>query len=174
MAGEVAADAEDEAALPPLPHPAARRRSSPARRAVRNADAVPNNNDELAAANGNGVFAGGATVGFLVSNLEVIGPYNQVTGPSAESRKRSSSARRRRRPARSSIVTTLAGRVYRRPATRQEVDQLTGIVAMVQKQGDSFREGLCLAIAAHAHLPQFPVPHRTRPESGDRGWQPAR
>jgi hypothetical protein len=44
------------------------------------------------------------------------------------------------------IVTSLAGRVYRRPATRQEIDQLTGIVAMVKEQGDSFREGLCVAI----------------------------
>ena len=98
----------------------ARRRSSPARRAVRKPDAVPNNNDELAAANGNGVFGGGATVGFLVSNLEIIGPYNQVTGPSAESRKRIFVCTEETPACAKKIVTTLAGRVYRRPATRQE------------------------------------------------------
>jgi cytochrome c553 len=106
---------------------------------------VASNNDELAAAAGNGVFGGGATVGFFVSNLEIIGPFNQATGPSDESRKKIFVCAEETPASAKKIVTTLAGRVYRRPATRQEVDQLAGIVAMVQQQGDSFREGLCLA-----------------------------
>jgi hypothetical protein len=110
------------------------------------ADAAPSNNDELAAATGNGVFGGGAAVGFFVSNLEIIGPYNQVTGQSEDSRKKIFVCTEETPACAKKIVTTLAGRVYRRPAARQEVDQLTGIVEMVRQQGDSFREGICLAI----------------------------
>ena len=154
-AGEVAEDAEDEAALPQLPDPGERRRSLTAAARGPQPDAVPNNNDELAAANGNGVFGGGATVGFLVSNLEITGPYNPVTGPSAESRKRIFVCTEETPACARKIVTTLAGRVYRRPPTRQEVDQLTGIVAMVRQQGDSFREGLCLALQRMLISPNF-------------------
>ena len=53
------------------------------------------------------------------------------------------------------LSPALAGRVYRRPATRQEVDQLAGIVAMVRQQGDSFREGLCLALQRMLISPNF-------------------
>ena len=116
---------------------------------------VASNNDELAAAAGNGVFGGGATVGFFVSNLEIIGPYNQAGGPSEESRKKIFVCAEETPACAKKIVATLAGRVYRRPATRQEVDQLTGIVAMVQQQGDSFREGLCLAIQRTLISPNF-------------------
>jgi cytochrome c553 len=119
------------------------------------ADAAPSNNDELAAANGNGVFGGGATVGFFVSNLEIIGPYNQVTGPSDQSRKKIFVCTEETPACAKKIVATLAGRVYRRPATRQEIDQLTGIVEMVRHQGDSFREGLCLAIQRMLISPNF-------------------
>jgi cytochrome c553 len=98
-----------------------------------------NNNDELAS-------AAGAAVGFFVSNLEIIGPYNQVTGPSEASRKKIFACTEETPACAKKIVATLAGRVYRRSATRQEVEQLASIVEMVRQQGDSFREGLCLAI----------------------------
>ena len=126
-----------------------------ARLGIQTALPVASNNDELAAAAGNGVFGGGATVGFFVSNLEIIGPYNQAAGPSDESRKKIFVCAEETPACAKKIVATLAGRVYRRPATRQEVDQLTGIVAMVQQQGDSFREGLCLAIQRTLISPNF-------------------
>jgi hypothetical protein len=118
---------------------------------ARRADVDPNN--ELEAANGG--FRGGTPVAFSVSNLEVTGPYNQVTGPSEESRRKIFVCQEETPACAKKIVTTLAGRVYRRPATRQEVDQLTGLVAMVQQQGDSFREGLCLAIQRMLISPNF-------------------
>jgi len=116
---------------------------------------VASNNDEVAAAAGNGVFGGGAAVGFFVSNLEVIGPYDQVSGPSEESRKRIFVCSDETPACARKIVTALAGRVYRRPATRQEIAQLAGIVAMVRQQGDSFREGICLAIQRMLISPSF-------------------
>jgi hypothetical protein len=39
--------------------------------------------------------------------------------------------------------------------TSQEVEQLTRLVAMVQKEGDTFEEGLCLAIAKMLVSPHF-------------------
>ena len=106
------------------------------------------NNDELAA-------GGAAAVGFFVSNLEIIGPYNQATGESEESRKKIFVCGEETPGCARKIVAALAGRVYRRPATKQEIDQLTGIVDMVRRQGDSFREGICLAIERMLISPNF-------------------
>ncbi len=121
---------------------------------------VASNNDEL---------SGGAAVGFFVSNLEIIGPYNQATGPSEESRKRIFVCPEETPACARKIVSSLAGRVYRRPATRQEIDQLAGIVAMVQKQGDSFQEGICLAIQRMLISPNFlfRIEHDPKPQPGE-------
>ena len=112
-------------------------------------------NDEAALANANAVFGGGAAVGFFVSNLEIIGPYNQVTGPSPESRRKIFVCNEQTPTCARRIVASLAGRVYRRPPTRQEIDQLTGLVAMAQRNGDSFDEGICLAIERMLISPSF-------------------
>lgn len=116
---------------------------------------VAPNNDEVAAANGNGVFGGGATVGFLVSNLEVTGPYNQISGPSAESRKKIFVCGEQTPACARKIVASLASHIYRRPATPAEIEQLAGIAAMVQASGDSFDEGICLAIEKMLISPNF-------------------
>ncbi len=52
-------------------------------------------------------------------------------------------------------MTDLARRAYRRPVTAGEVDELVGLIAMVQKDGDSFEEGLCLAIQRMLISPSF-------------------
>jgi hypothetical protein len=82
--------------------------------------------------------------------LDVIGPYNQVMGPSEESLKKificghaaghhdASCARK--------IVADLSRRAYRRPVEDKEVDDLLKYVKMAQTNGDSFEEGICLAI----------------------------
>ena len=53
------------------------------------------------------------------------------------------------------ILADLARRAFRRPVTDQEVDDLVKLVAMVQKDGDSFEEGLCLAIQRILISPHF-------------------
>src|SRR5262249_62329478 len=53
------------------------------------------------------------------------------------------------------IVADLARRAYRRPVTPREVDQLAGLVTAARKQGDSFEEGLCVAIEAMLVSPHF-------------------
>ena len=53
------------------------------------------------------------------------------------------------------IVADLARRAYRRPVTDKEVDELVGLIALVQKDGESFEEGLCLAIQRLLISPHF-------------------
>ncbi len=106
-----------------------------------------------------------------VEYLDIVGPYN----PSAESpesyrrifvcgHKRGSHtpecARR--------VVENLAKRAYRRPVTTQEIDRLSGLVAMVQKEGDSFEEGIRIAVQSVLMSPNFlfRVEQDRKPESG--------
>lgn len=141
-------------ANPAVPRPAAAPGAAvPAAPRPPRPDANAPNNDEVAV--GNGVFGGGAAVGFLVSNLEVTGPYNQVTGPSEQSRRQVFVCAEQTPACATKIVTSLASRIYRRPATRPEVQQLTALVAMVQKSGDTFQEGVCLAIQKMLISPGF-------------------
>src|SRR5204863_7040063 len=53
------------------------------------------------------------------------------------------------------ILGDLARRAYRRPVTDTEVDELLRTVAMVQKDGEPFEEGLCLAIQRLLISPHF-------------------
>ena len=53
------------------------------------------------------------------------------------------------------ILAGLAHRTYRRPATGREVDGLVQFVTMAQKQGDSFEQGIQLALEAVLVSPHF-------------------
>lgn len=91
--------------------------------------------------------------------LDVVGPYDQVKGPSDESiSKIFPHGQPRRTPnaaAVREIVANLARRAYRRPVSDQEVDDLVKAVALVQQDGDSFEEGLCVAIQKMLISPHF-------------------
>lgn len=94
-----------------------------------------------------------------VSYLEVGGPYNQVQGPSEASLRKiftcghlhggHSPACTRK------IVRDLARRAFRRPVTAQEIDRFASLVALAQKQGDSYEEGICLAVQGILVSPHF-------------------
>jgi mono/diheme cytochrome c family protein len=86
--------------------------------------------------------------------MEVLGPYNPVVGkPPSYSKvfvcegKDEGCARQ--------IVESLARRGFRRPATEAEITRLMKLVAMVQKQGDSFEEGIRVALQAVLVSPAF-------------------
>jgi hypothetical protein len=97
--------------------------------------------------------------GARINSLEIGGPYSQVTGPSAESLKhvylcghldghhKPGCARK--------IIEGLARSAYRRPVTQAEVDRLVGLFSNVKKEGDSFEEGLAVAIEAMLVSPHF-------------------
>jgi hypothetical protein len=99
-----------------------------------------------------------ATDAFFIMYLDVVGPYQQPKGPSKESVQRIFgdgfdgprdvvSARK--------ILAKLARRAYRRQVTDSEVEDLVRFVAMVQNDGGSFEEGLCLAIQRMLVSPHF-------------------
>src|SRR5262249_47202822 len=108
---------------------------------------------EAKASNNRGVDA------FFVMYLHVVGPYRQAKGPSQESIKKLFGDNLVKGPrdaaAVRKIVADLARRASRRPVTDKEVDDLVNLIAMVQKDGDSFEEGLCLAIQRLLVSPHF-------------------
>jgi hypothetical protein len=53
------------------------------------------------------------------------------------------------------IVEGLVRRAYRRPVTPEEVGQLVNLVSTAQREGDSFEEGLCVALQAMLVSPHF-------------------
>jgi hypothetical protein len=53
------------------------------------------------------------------------------------------------------IVQSLARRAYRRPPSDQEIQELLKLVAQVQKQGDSFEEGIRVVVQAVLVSPNF-------------------
>ena len=117
-------------------------------------DANASNNDEAAdlAPAKPGVVS---ISGFFISNLDVTGPYNEVMGPSEKSTKlifpcyvHTAACERR-------ILTRLAMRAYRRPATAAEVNRLIGLADSVRAHGDSWDEGICMAIEKILISPNF-------------------
>jgi hypothetical protein len=98
-----------------------------------------------------------ATDAFFPMYLDVVGPFNQVKGPGPSSVKRVfGDLSGPRDPAHArKILADLARRAYRRPVTDREVDGLVKLVALAQKDGDSFEEGLCLAIQRLLISPHF-------------------
>ena len=99
-----------------------------------------------------------ATDAFFPMYLDVVGPYQQPKGPSKESVQKIFGDRfdgPRDVVSARKILTKLARRAYRRPVTDEEVEDLVRFVAMVQDDGESFEEGLCLAIQRMLVSPHF-------------------
>ena len=102
--------------------------------------------------------AGKSPTEHFINNLVVTGPFDQTKGPTAESLKKlyRASPAGIPAPARArEIVADLAHRAYRRPVTKPEVDQLMSLVNVAQKDGESFEEGLSLALTRMLISPNF-------------------
>ena len=96
--------------------------------------------------------------GLFVDYMEIVGPFNPNSQPPdsykrificghAKGQHRPECARR--------IVDNLLQRAYRRPVTAQEVNAKLRLVTMAQKEGDSFEEGVRLALEATLVSPNF-------------------
>lgn len=95
----------------------------------------------------------------FIDRIEINGPYNPHARPLTLSHKRificsdieghhdSSCARK--------IVAELARRAYRRPVADQEVQNLVRFVEMAQAKGDSFEQGVRIALEAILVSPDF-------------------
>jgi hypothetical protein len=94
-----------------------------------------------------------------VNYVEIGGPFKQARGPSLDSLKKIYTCGHvdgvHQRGCDRKIVAGLAHRAFRRPVTSQEVERLTGLISMAQKRGDSFEEGICLALQAMLVSPHF-------------------
>jgi mono/diheme cytochrome c family protein len=100
-----------------------------------------------------------ATDSFFPMYLDVVGPYKQARGPSAESLAKIFPESMDKAPRDAAlarkILAKLARRAFRRPVADKEVEDLAKLVTMVQNDGDSFEEGLCLAIQRILISPYF-------------------
>jgi mono/diheme cytochrome c family protein len=96
---------------------------------------------------------------FFAQNIRLVGPFNQVMGPSRESLEKifvcGHSDGKHSADCAKTIVTHLAGQAFRRPPTDAEISGLLNIVAMVQNEGDSFDEAICAAIQKMLISPHF-------------------
>lgn len=94
----------------------------------------------------------------FVDYLEIVGPFQASAAP-PESYSRificgHTKGQHRSQCARP-IVENLVRRAYRRAPTRQEVDAKLKLAALAQKEGDTFEEGIRLALEAILVSPNF-------------------
>ena len=96
---------------------------------------------------------------FFPMYLHVTGPEKQENGPSQESIKKLFGDNPAKAPrdatAVRKIVADLRAARLPAPATDKEVEELVKLIEMVQKDGESFEEGLCLAIQRMLISPHF-------------------
>ena len=99
------------------------------------------------------------THGAYVDRFEIAGPYNPHDRPLTESHKRifiCGHANGQHKPECARlIVAALARRAYRRPVDSEEVEGLVRFVTMAQQRGDSFEQGVRLALEAILVSPHF-------------------
>jgi hypothetical protein len=98
-----------------------------------------------------------------VEFAELAGPYNPKT-EAPESHKKIFICPEHTAACARKIVENLGQRAYRRPMTPREVDQMLGLVALAQRQGDGFEEGVRLAVEAMLISPSFLFRTETDPK----------
>ncbi len=94
-----------------------------------------------------------------VNALEIGGPYTQATGPSPESLGKIFTCGHLHGghgpDCAKKIVANLGGRAFRRPLTQAEIARYASLVTLARSQGDSFEEGVCLALQGMLVSPHF-------------------
>src|SRR6185436_18136655 len=97
--------------------------------------------------------------GLAVMSFNIVGPYEHKRGPSPESVRRVYACGHfnglHQPGCDRKILSSLAGRAFRRAVTANEVDGLLAIAAGAQRRGGSFAEGIALAIEAMLVSPDF-------------------
>jgi mono/diheme cytochrome c family protein len=97
--------------------------------------------------------------------MEILGPYDPV-GAKPASYSRIFFCPEQDAGCTQRIVTSLARRGFRRPPTEAEVAGLLKLVAMVRRQGDSFEEGIRVALQSILVSPSFLFRIERDPEGG--------
>jgi len=100
----------------------------------------------------------GPRTGF-VDYVELRGPYKQKTGAELDSYKKvfvcGHAPGQHQAACSRKVLAPLATHAYRRPVTEKELAKLQGFVDLATKQGDSFEQGIAVAIQAVLVSPQF-------------------
>jgi Protein of unknown function (DUF1592)/Protein of unknown function (DUF1588)/Protein of unknown function (DUF1587)/Protein of unknown function (DUF1585)/Protein of unknown function (DUF1595) len=91
---------------------------------------------------------------FEISKVEIRGPYQPSSAPLLSYRKVFICQTQDNACARQ-IVTNLANRAFRRPATQAEVTQLMGIYVLTERQGKSFKDGIRNVLETVLMSPDF-------------------
>ncbi len=104
-------------------------------------------------------------------SIDVAGPYNQQTGPSAANLRSlyvcGHLNRGHNEACPRQIVAAFASRAFRRPATRDEVQKCLSFYALARKQGDSFDEGIATALESILVAPGFLFRIEKEPSGAD-------
>jgi Protein of unknown function (DUF1592)/Protein of unknown function (DUF1588)/Protein of unknown function (DUF1587)/Protein of unknown function (DUF1585)/Protein of unknown function (DUF1595) len=91
--------------------------------------------------------------------VEIGGPFAQNRGPTLESRRKVFTCGHLYGPhmprCTPIILRNLATRAFRRPLSPQELERLARLVALAQRNGDSYEQGICLALQAILVSPNF-------------------
>jgi len=92
--------------------------------------------------------------GLFVDYLDIVGPFNPSTARPESYQKIFICAETTPRCART-ILTSLLERAYRRPVTEAEIAAKLALVTLAQREGDTFQEGIRLALQAILASPNF-------------------
>jgi mono/diheme cytochrome c family protein len=93
-----------------------------------------------------------------IDYVDIVGPYKQPQGPSYESAARlypRTNFDRNARNAAHEVLARLLPQAFRRPVSRAEVAKYVGLYHQVRKAGDSFEEGIAVALQAVLVSPDF-------------------
>jgi hypothetical protein len=114
--------------------------------------------------------------GLFVDYLDIVGPFNPSTAPPESYKKIFICAQKTEQCART-ILSSLMERAYRRPVTDEELKSKLDLVRLAQKEGDSFEEGIRLALQAILSSPNFLFrierDKGSDPRAGYRGQTPS-
>jgi mono/diheme cytochrome c family protein len=92
--------------------------------------------------------------GLFVDYLDIVGPFSPSTMPPASHKNIFICAQKTAQCART-ILSSLMERAYRRPVTAEELKSKLDLVALAQREGDTFDEGIRLALQAILSSPNF-------------------
>ena len=92
--------------------------------------------------------------GLFVDYLDIVGPFNPSTAPPASYKKIFICSQKTAQCAQT-ILNSLMEQAYRRPVTEQELKSKLDLVALAQREGDTFDEGIRLALQAILASPNF-------------------